>query len=127
MNDWNDELPIYKQLSQRIIEQIADGTWLEGTALPSVRAVAADLKINHLTVMKGYQLLVDQGLIEKKRGQGMYVLPGAIDVIQQNQKSYFLQKELPELVDKLNRIGLSIDELVIELEKNGRVKSGSID
>lgn len=57
----------------------------------------------------------------------MYVLPGAMDVIQENQKSYFLQKELPDLVDKLNRIGLSIDELVIELEKNGRVKSGNID
>ena len=117
MNDWGDELPIYKQLSQRIIGQIADGIWPEGSMLPSVRGVAADLKINHLTVMKGYQQLVDQGFIEKKRGQGMIVLAGAIENIRNNQKQHFLEKEVPELAEKLNRIGLSADELVQALEQ----------
>ncbi|MGF1760938.1 GntR family transcriptional regulator [Photobacterium sagamiensis] len=117
MNDWGDELPIYKQLSQRIIGQIADGIWPEGSMLPSVRGVAADLKINHLTVMKGYQQLVDQGFIEKKRGQGMVVLTGAVEMILKSQKQHFLDKELPELAEKLNRIGLSAYELVQALEQ----------
>lgn len=116
MNDWGNELPIYKQLSQRIIDQIADGIWSEGSMLPSVRGVAADLKINHLTVMKGYQQLVEQGIIEKKRGLGMVVLPGAVNMIRKSQKQHFLEKELPELAGKLNRMGLSADELIQALE-----------
>ncbi len=78
MTDWNDSQPIFRQLADRIIEQILQGIWSEGQALPSVRSVAADLKINHLTVMKGYQLLVDEDLIEKRRGQGMFVTAGGM-------------------------------------------------
>ena len=77
--DWNDKQPIFQQIKQRIEQQILIGVWAEGEALPSVRTIASDLKINHLTVMKAYQLLVDDLLVEKRRGLGMFVLTGAQD------------------------------------------------
>ncbi|EOD5253769.1 GntR family transcriptional regulator, partial [Vibrio parahaemolyticus] len=76
MTHWHDRQPIFRQLADQITQQILQGVWKEGEALPSVRSISADMKINHLTVMKGYQLLVDEGLVEKKRGQGMFVAQG---------------------------------------------------
>ena len=84
MTEWKDDQPIFRQLAAKISDQILQGVWLELQALPSVRAVAADLKINHLTVMKSYQLLVDEGLVEKKRGQGMYVAEGALKKLKES-------------------------------------------
>lgn len=66
MTNWHDRQPIFRQLADQITQQILQGVWQEGDALPSVRSISADMKINHLTVMKGYQLLVDDGLVEKK-------------------------------------------------------------
>jgi GntR family transcriptional regulator len=75
--EWNDNQPIYRQLRDQVVERILDGSFAEGDAVPSVRQVASDYKINHLTVAKAYQELVDGQLLEKRRGLGMYVLPGA--------------------------------------------------
>lgn len=114
---WKDDQPIFRQLSEKITGQIRDGVWLEGAALPSVRSVAADLKINHLTVMKSYQLLVDQDLVEKKRGQGMFVKKGAVIALIASEKEEFLKHGVPELADKLARMNISVDELVNKLEQ----------
>ena len=86
MPDWNDKQPIFQQIKELIEKQILLGVWPEGSPLPSVRNVAAEMKINHLTVMKAYQLLVEQQLIEKKRGQGMYVLSGAVEKLKTDKK-----------------------------------------
>ena len=114
---WKDDQPIFRQLSEKIMGQIRDGVWIEGEALPSVRSVAADLKINHLTVMKSYQLLVEQGLVEKRRGQGMFVKQGAVSSLITNEKDEFLECGVPELADKLARMNMSVDELVNKLEQ----------
>lgn len=114
---WKDNQPIFRQLSEKITGQIRDGVWLEGEALPSVRSVAADLKINHLTVMKSYQLLVEQGLVEKRRGQGMFVKQGAVSSLITSEKDEFLEYGVPELADKLARMKMSVDELVNKLEQ----------
>lgn len=96
MTHWHDRQPIFRQLADQITQQILQGIWQEGEALPSVRSVSADMKINHLTVMKGYQLLVDEGLVEKKRGQGMFVAQGA-------KNSCLLMKKPVSLNNKFRR------------------------
>ncbi|MFT6985341.1 MAG: GntR family transcriptional regulator [Psychromonas sp.] len=117
MSDWNDKQPIFHQIKERIEKQILLGIWAEGTALPSVRAVAADLKINHLTVMKAYQLLVDNNLIEKKRGQGMFVLSGALEKLKAEKKQQFLTQDIPNIVQMLKRIDMPLHDFINELEK----------
>lgn len=117
MTDWHNNQPIFRQLSEQITDQILQGVWLEGQALPSVRTVAADLKINHLTVMKGYQLLVDEGLIEKRRGQGMFVAQGALITLKQKQKNDFLQHQIPMIATTLKQLDMSLDDFIQQLEK----------
>ena len=117
MSDWNDKQPIFHQIKELIEKQILLGIWEEGTALPSVRAVAADMKINHLTVMKAYQLLVDDHLIEKKRGQGMFVLSGAIKKLKTEKKQQFLTQEIPNIVQMLKRIDMPVHDFIKELKK----------
>ncbi len=117
MTDWNDKQPIFHQIKELIEEQILLGVWQEGSALPSVRVVAADMKINHLTVMKAYQLLVDKNLIEKKRGQGMFVLPGAAEKLKIEQKQLFLTRDIPNIVQLLKRIDMPLQDFIKELEK----------
>ncbi|WP_413284180.1 GntR family transcriptional regulator [Vibrio sp. MA40-2] len=112
MTDWHNDQPIFRQLSERICQQILQGIWQEQQPLPSVRTVATELKINHLTVMKGYQLLVDQGLVEKKRGQGMFVVPGALSLLRAKQKQDFLQQQIPMIAQTLSQIDMSIDEFI---------------
>ncbi len=118
MSDWDEDQPIFRQLARRITDQILQGTWSEGQALPSVRVVAGDLKINHLTVMKGYQLLVDEGLIEKKRGQGMFVAEGALEQLLVSQKRYFIETDIPAIATKLQRLNISVSEFIEQIEQH---------
>ncbi|CAI2336516.1 GntR family transcriptional regulator [Vibrio parahaemolyticus] len=115
MTHWHDRQPIFRQLADQITQQILQGVWKEGEALPSVRSISADMKINHLTVMKGYQLLVDEGLVEKKRGQGMFVAQGAIQQLRSAEKARFLEQQIPQIADTLKRLDMSVDELVQQL------------
>ncbi len=115
MTHWHDRQPIFRQLADQITQQILQGVWKEGEALPSVRSISADLKINHLTVMKGYQLLVDEGLVEKKRGQGMFVAQGAIQQLRSVEKARFLEQQIPQIADTLQRLDMSVDELIQQL------------
>jgi GntR family transcriptional regulator len=123
MTDWKDDQPIFRQLASKITEQIMQGVWRDQQALPSVRTIAADLKINHLTVMKSYQLLVDDGLVEKRRGQGMFVALGAEAKLKQNAYSDFVAHTVPEIANTLKNIDMSIDELVSLLEQHTKEKS----
>ncbi|EML0297826.1 GntR family transcriptional regulator [Vibrio parahaemolyticus] len=115
MTHWHDRQPIFRQLADQITQQILQGVWKEGEALPSVRSISADMKINHLTVMKGYQLLVDEGLVEKKRGQGMFVAQGAIQQLRSAEKARFLEQQIPQIANTLQRLDMSVDELVQQL------------
>src|SRR6188508_2368606 len=94
---WNDSTPIYRQLRDRVVAMILDGVLNEGDALPSVRQVAADFQLNPITVSKAYQELVDEQLIEKRRGLGMYVNEGARDALMKNERERFLREEWPAL------------------------------
>jgi len=122
MTDWQDNQPIFRQLSERITEQILQGIWLEEQALPSVRTVAAELKINHLTVMKGYQLLVDDGLVEKKRGQGMFVAIGALEKLRHKQKIDFVHRQIPMIAETLRQIDMPLTEFIQQLEVIHKLK-----
>lgn len=121
MEQWNDDQPIYRQLHDRMVGLILDGTIAEGESIPSVRTVAAEYQINHLTVSKAYQGMVDEGLIEKKRGLGMFVVEGARENILQAAKQHFLTVELPKLVERIRQLGISSSELqqfLHELQKD---------
>lgn len=123
MIEWKDDQPIFRQLAGKITEQIMQGVWRDEQALPSVRTIAADLKINHLTVMKSYQLLVDEGLVKKKRGQGMFVALGAEAQLKQRAYRDFVTHKVPEIAVTLKNIDMSIDELVSLLEQQTKEKS----
>ncbi len=117
MTEWQDNQPIFRQLADKITEQILQGIWLEGEPLPSVRTVSADLKINHLTVMKGYQLLVDEGLVEKRRGQGMYVASGALNQLKTQQRQQFLEQQIPQIAATLTQIDMSLEDFMQQLKQ----------
>lgn len=108
---WNDSSPIYQQLADRLAVQLLDGAPPEGEALPSVRALASQYVINPLTVGRALQALVDQQLIEPRRGMGMYVRPGARQQLLRLEREQFLQKDWPALRAKLKRLGLSAKDL----------------
>ncbi|HEX7342294.1 MAG TPA: GntR family transcriptional regulator [Rhodanobacteraceae bacterium] len=109
---WNDNVPIYRQLRDRMVAMILDGALTEGDALPSVRQVAADYQINPLTVSKAYQELVDEQLIEKRRGLGMFVTEGAPDALLRSERERFLREEWPALYRRLERLGLDLATLM---------------
>jgi GntR family transcriptional regulator len=109
---WNDNTPIYRQLRDRVVAMILDGVLNEGDALPSVRQVAADFQLNPITVSKAYQELVDEQLVEKRRGLGMYVNEGAREVLLRNERERFLREEWPALYARLKRLGLDVERLV---------------
>jgi len=111
---WNDKDPIYRQLHDRLVEMILEGIYRNGDSLPSVRQISADHRINPITVSKAFQLLVDEGVVEKKRGLGMYVMTGAREKLAQDEKKHFLTEEWPRLLEKIERLGLSVDELLEE-------------
>lgn len=108
---WNDDLPIYRQLRDRVVAMILEGALADGDALPSVRNVAAEYRLNPLTVLKGYQELVDEGLVEKKRGRGMYVTDGARKQLLKDERQRFLEKEWPRIAATIERLGLDIEAL----------------
>lgn len=109
---WNEDLPIYRQLRDRVVEMILEGVLGDGDALPSVRNVAAEYRLNPLTVLKGYQELVDEGLVEKKRGRGMFVTDGAKKQLLKDERQKFLDKEWPNVVATIERLGLDSDDLL---------------
>jgi len=108
---WNDSQPIYRQLRDRVVAMILEGTLKEGDALPSVRTVAADFRLNPLTVLKGYQQLVDELLVEKRRGRGMYVATGAHATLLKGERERFLENEWPRIQATIQRLGLTVAEL----------------
>src|SRR5688572_26960885 len=109
---WNDNTPIYRQLRDRVIAMILDGVLKQGDALPSVRQVAADFQLNPITVSKAYQELVDEQLVEKRRGLGMYVTEGARDALLKNERERFLREEWPLILERIKRLGLDLDRLM---------------
>jgi len=110
---WNENQPIYRQLRDRVVAMILEGTLKEGDVLPSVRQVAADLRVNPLTVLKGYQQLVDEALVEKRRGLGMYVREGASTALLKDERQRFLEDEWPRVRATIERLGLSAGELLV--------------
>ena len=115
---WNDNAPIYRQLRDRVVAMILDGVLKQGDALPSVRQVAADFQLNPITVSKAYQELVDDQLVEKRRGLGMYVAEGARNALLHSERDRFLREEWPALRARLERLGLDLKTLMAE-GKNG--------
>ena len=116
--EWNDNQPIYRQLRDRVVAMILDGALKEGDPLPSVRTVAADYRLNPLTVLKGYQELVDEELVEKRRGLGMYVKNGARNLLLKGERQKFLAEEWPRIQETIQRLGLDAEQLL-----NGRPSS----
>lgn len=110
--EWNDSQPIYRQLRDRVVAMILDGVLDEGDPLPSVRNVAADYRVNPLTVLKGYQQLVDEGLVESKRGRGMFVRPGARSLLLEGEREKFLAEQWPRIQETILRLGLTPEELL---------------
>jgi GntR family transcriptional regulator len=110
--EWNDSQPIYRQLRDRVVAMILDGVLKEGDPLPSVRNVAAEYRVNPLTVLKGYQQLVDEGLIESRRGLGMFVNAGARSLLLQGERQKFLGEEWPRIYATIQRLGLKAEELL---------------
>jgi len=110
--EWNDSQPIYRQLRDRVVAMILDGVLKEGDPLPSVRNVAAEYRVNPLTVLKGYQELVDDELVEKRRGLGMFVKVGARNLLLQGERQKFLTEEWPRIYATIQRLGLTAEELL---------------
>jgi GntR family transcriptional regulator len=110
--NWNNKEPIYIQLRAKLVELIMDGVLCEGDALPSVRQISREQRINPITVSKAMQILVDEELVEKKRGLGMYVLSGAKDKLSTEERRKFLEQEWPKIAERIERLGLEIDELL---------------
>src|SRR5215203_4162455 len=104
--EWNDGQPIYRQLRDRVVAMILDGVLNEGDPLPSVRTVAAEYRVNPLTVLKGYQQLVDEKLVEARRGLGMFVNDGARKLLLQAERQRFLKEEWPKIRETIQRLGL---------------------
>jgi GntR family transcriptional regulator len=117
--EWNDNQPIYRQLRNMVVERIMDGSFVEGEAVPSVRQVAADYQINHLTVGKAYQELVDLGLLQKRRGLGMYVTAGAQANLTSQEQQQFIDEELPAFADRARVLGLDLDQVIELLQEAG--------
>ena len=110
--EWNDSQPIYRQLRDRVVAMILDGVLNEGDPLPSVRHVASEYRVNPLTVLKGYQQLVDEQLVEKKRGRGMFINAGARTLLLQGERQKFLAEQWPRVYATIQRLGLTPQELL---------------
>jgi GntR family transcriptional regulator len=111
---WSDDIPIYRQLRDRVVAMILEGVLSDGDALPSVRNVAAEYRLNPLTVLKGYQELVDEGLVEKKRGRGMFVNDGARKQLIKDERERFIQQEWPKVLETIERLGLDAETLLAD-------------
>ena len=111
-NDWNNNAPIYRQLKDRIVAMLLDGLLKPGDALPSVRQIAADFQLNPITVSRAYQELADATLVEKRRGIGMYVTDGAREKLVVSERERFLQEEWPQMLERIRRLGMNLEELL---------------
>ena len=122
---WNEDQPIYRQLRDRVVAMILEEVLGDGDALPSVRNVAAEYRLNPLTVLKGYQELVDEGLVEKKRGRGMFVTDGAQKQLLKDERRRFLEKEWPLVAATIARLDLNAEDLLKQLgEKKPEAPGG---
>jgi GntR family transcriptional regulator len=110
--EWNDNQPIYRQLRDRVVDMILEGVLAEGDALPSVRNVATEYQINPLTVLKAYQALQDEALVDKRRGRGMFVREGAVDQLRSSEREQFLEQEWPLILERIQRLGLDAETLL---------------
>jgi len=115
---WNEDQPIYRQLRDRVVAMILEEVLTDGDALPSVRNVAAEYRLNPLTVLKGYQELVDEELVEKKRGRGMFVNEGARTKLLKAERQRFLEKEWPRVIATVARLDLDLADLLKQAESN---------
>jgi GntR family transcriptional regulator len=116
---WHDNTPIYRQLKDKVIGMMLDGALKAGDALPSVRQVAADYQLNPITVSKAYQELVDEQLVEKRRGIGMYVTEGASEKLLASERERFLREEWPAMLERIRRLGLDTEAL-LRSQQGGR-------
>lgn len=123
--EWNDSQPIYRQLRDRVVAMILDQVLKEGDPLPSVRNVAAEYRVNPLTVLKAYQELVDEEFVESRRGLGMFVKPGARNLLLRGERQKFLAEEWPRIKANIQRLGLTAEELLNGAGRRG--KSGKED
>jgi len=110
--EWNENQPIYRQLRDRVIAMILEGVLKEGDPLPSVRNVAAEYRVNPLTVLKSYQELVDEELVKKRRGLGMFIKDGARNVLLRGERQKFLAEEWPRIQATIQRLGLTPEDLL---------------
>jgi len=110
--EWNDNLPIYRQLRDRVAAMILDGVLKEGDPLPSVRTVSADYRVNPLTVLKAYQELADEGVVETRRGLGMFINTGARNLLLGAERRKFLKEDWPRILETILRLGLNPEELL---------------
>ena len=110
--EWNDSQPIYRQIRDRVVAMILDGVLREGDPLPSVRNVASEYRVNPITVLKGYQQLVDEQLVETKRGRGMFINTGACELLMKGERERFLTEQWPRIYATIQRLGLTAEELL---------------
>ncbi len=116
---WSDGAPIYRQLKDRVIAMMLDGLLKPGDALPSVRQVAAEYQLNPITVSRAYQELADESLVEKRRGLGMYVTEEAAKKLLSSERERFLREEWPLVLERIQRLGLRMDELMKQTATGG--------
>jgi GntR family transcriptional regulator len=121
--DWNDAQPIYRQIRDRVVAMILDGVVGDGDPLPSVRAVAAENRVNPLTVLKGYQQLADEQLVETRRGRGMFVIEGARSRLLADERQRFLKEQWPGVAATIRRLGLDARELLAASNDDGAAQS----
>jgi GntR family transcriptional regulator len=114
--EWNESQPIYRQIRDLVVAMILDEVLKEGDPLPSVRTVAADYRVNPLTVLKSYQQLADEQLVEKRRGRGLFVVAGARALLLHGEREKFLAEEWPRVHATIARLGLSTEELLASVE-----------
>jgi GntR family transcriptional regulator len=117
--EWNDSQPIYRQLRDRVVAMILDGVLKEGDPLPSVRNVAAEYRVNPITVLKGYQQLVEEQLVESRRGLGMFINAGAHDLLLHAERQKFIAEQWPRVYATIQRLGLTPKEL-LDAAETGR-------
>ena len=115
--EWSDGAPIYRQLKERVVAMLLDGLLKPGDALPSVRQVAAEYQLNPITVSRAYQELADEAIVEKRRGLGMYVTEGASEKLLNSERERFLHEEWPLVLERIQRLGLSLERLLRNGEK----------
>jgi len=125
--EWSDNQPIYRQLRDRVVEMILDGVLKEGDPLPSVRNVAAEYRVNPLTVLKAYQQLVDEGLVEARRGRGMFVSAGVPALLLKAERRRFLAEEWPRICAAIERLGLHPEDLLEEAMRRAKSKGKAED